>query len=342
MTALDQTSETQTGSIQTGSTQARSVQTSGPLDRERSSRTGPYHLSDEQVRFFDENGYLILRAWIVGELLERLQAAGTRWIERGLKDGGANRDHLFAEREVGRVMWRVDYVHDKGEAASLEPLGSPQVLAVAQSLCGPNFVPTYESMVFKQEGDGEKIPWHQDAVRPRNWRVFNFDLHLDESRTGGGALRVIPGSQHARADVCELTDQYGWDAPGAIHVEMQPGDVLLHDVMVVHGSERAQGKKLRRTIYYEFRAAEEIVAEGPWDRDWIGGRMCLVPLALKRHREAAPDAPQFGWQVSEEFRPAPQGSEQEELRIVHLTHTPGSHCSAGDAKRSAGDVKPAP
>lgn len=64
----------------------------------RSVHPGPYHLSDEQVRFFDENGYLILRAWIVGELLERLQAAGTRWIERGLKDGGANSDHLFAER----------------------------------------------------------------------------------------------------------------------------------------------------------------------------------------------------------------------------------------------------
>ena len=66
--------------------------------------------------------------------------------------------------------------------------------------------------------------------------------------------------------------------------------------------------------------------------------MRLVPLALKRHREAAPDAPQFGWQVSEEFRPAPQGSEQEELRIVHLSHTPGSHCSAGDVKPASKQV----
>ena len=297
--------------------------------------SSPYALSDEQVRFFDEHGYLILRNWVTGELLERLQAAGTRWIERGLADGGANRDHLFAEREVGRVMWRVDYVHDKGEAASLELLGSPQVLGVAQSLCGPNFVSTYESMVFKFEGDGEKIPWHQDAVHPRTWRIFNFDLYLDESRIGGGALRVIPGSQGVAADVCDLRDRYGWDVPGAIDVEMQPGDVLLHDVMVVHGSERAQGKKLRRTIYYEFRAAEEIVAEGPWDRAWIERRMRLLPLALRRHQEASPHAPQFDWQASEEFRPTSLGSEQEELRIAHLSHTPGSHCSAGDVKPSS-------
>lgn len=56
------------------------------------------------------------------------------------------------------MIWRVDYVHDKGESASLELLGSPQVLGMAQSLCEPNFVSTYESMVFKFEGDGEKIP----------------------------------------------------------------------------------------------------------------------------------------------------------------------------------------
>ncbi|MFB9993264.1 phytanoyl-CoA dioxygenase family protein [Deinococcus oregonensis] len=291
-----------------------------------------FHLTAEQVRFFDEQGYLILRNWVTGDLLTRLQGAGQRWIERGLEDGGKNSDHLFAVREAGRVMWRVDYVHDKGEPVSLELLGSPEVLGVAESLCGPNFVPTYESMVFKFEGDGEKVPWHQDAVHPRRWRIFNYDLYLDESRAGGGALRVIPKSQTAPADVCELAEQHGWDAPGSIYVEMEPGDVLLHDVMVVHGSERAEGKKLRRTIYYEFRAAEQIAAEGPWDQEWTERRMRLLPLALRRRQEAAPEHPQFDWQAAPEFRPASLGNEQEELRVVHLAHTPGSYCSAGDVK----------
>lgn len=63
-----------------------------------------FHLTAEQIRFFDENGYLVLRNWVTGDLLTRLQEAGQRWIERGLEDGGKNSDHLFAEREVGRVM----------------------------------------------------------------------------------------------------------------------------------------------------------------------------------------------------------------------------------------------
>ncbi len=296
----------------------------------------PYHLTPEQIRFFDENGYLVLRKWIPAELLARLQAAGDAWIEAGMGAEGWDAGHddfVFAERPGGRVMFRVNYLHNKGQAASLELLGSPQLLGVAESLCGPNFVPTYESMVFKQEGDGEAIPWHQDAVHPRGYRIFNFDLYLDHSRVGAGALRVVPGSQATKHDVCAIAEQYGWEHPNAIDVEMEPGDVLLHDVMIVHGSARALGNALRRTIYYEFRAAEEILEDGPWDREWIDRRMRLLPLGLARHAAASPEAEQFGWRASDEFRPASSGDEAAELKIAHVVHMRGSYCSAGDAKK---------
>lgn len=296
-----------------------------------------YHLSAAQVHFFDEHGYLILRDWIPRDLLARLQAAGAAWIERGSRADARDpdqKDFIFARRETGRVMFRVNYLHNKGEAASLELLGCPQVLAVAESLCGPNFVPTYESMVFKQAGDGAAIPWHQDAVHPhRHHRIFNLDLYLDPSHIGGGALRVVPRTQHHKQDICALTEQYGWEHPDAVHVEMEPGDVLLHDVMVVHGSEQVAGKALRRTIYYEFRAAEEILEDGPWDREWIDRRLRLVPLALRRYRERYPAAPPFRWGVEEAFRPVVTDDAEAELKIAHVGGMPGSFCSAGDAGR---------
>jgi ectoine hydroxylase-related dioxygenase (phytanoyl-CoA dioxygenase family) len=295
----------------------------------------PYHLTAEQLRFFDENGYLILRNWIPKDLLTRLQAAANRWIEQGWavnEDDDEHDDFNFAQREAGRVMFRVNYVHSKGEAASLELLGAPQMLAVAESMCGPNFVPTYESMVFKQAGDGEAIPWHQDAVQPRkNGRIFNYDLYLDHSIAGAGALRVLPRTQREKQDICKLTDAYGWDHPDAIDVEMEPGDVLLHDVMVVHGSARVAGKALRRTIYYEFRPAEEILADGPWDREWIDRRLRLIPLGLDAYHEAYPDVAPFQWNVTDEFRP---DGGRDELRILHMTGMPGSFCSAGDAVKA--------
>lgn len=293
-----------------------------------------YHLTDDQLAFFDTNGYVLLKNWIPELLLRRLQHASEVWMANGAHasaDDPFAVDYKFAHRGDKQVFWRVDYVHNKGEAASLELLGSPYVLGVAESMCGRNFVPTYESLVFKQEGDGAPVPWHQDAVHPRKHRIFNYDLYLDDSRAGAGALRVIPGTNVQAHDVCAIADHYGWDHPDAITVEVNAGDVLLHDVMVVHGSERTQGNALRRTLYYEFRAAEEIVEDGPWDETWIDRRMRLIPVALRRYQEAFPDAPQFDWHVDDHFKPETSGDDAIELKIAHEVHMNGSWCSAGDA-----------
>jgi hypothetical protein len=300
-----------------------------------------FHLSAEQVEQFDRDGFLILRQWIGPEMLRKLQASADRWIEDGLafeRQHGAGplpaSDYGFAQRPHGRVLFRVNYLHAKDEASSLELLGSPEVLGVVESLAGPNFLPTYESMVFKMPGDGEVIPWHQDAVFPRRFRVFNFDLYLDASRRDAGALHVIPGTQRETQDICSLAERHGWHPPGSVQVEMEPGDVLIHDDMVVHGSPRTAGAPLRRTIYFEFRPAEQILAEGPWDRTWIEKRMRLIPVALRRHQAAFPQAEQFAWRVSPEFKPAPVTDEASALRTVHEVHTSGTFCSAGGAAQA--------
>jgi ectoine hydroxylase-related dioxygenase (phytanoyl-CoA dioxygenase family) len=295
-----------------------------------------YRLTTEQVEAFDRQGYLVLRRRIPPALLGRLQEAADAWVAGGKKahdTGDGDDDYRFARRDGREVMFRVDYLHDKGRVASLELLGSPEVLGIAESLAGPNMVPTYEAMVFKDTGNGAPIRWHQDATHPRQYRIFNIDIYLDAALPGQGALRVVPGSQEGRVDVCEIEEQYGWEVPGSLEVTMGPGDVLVHDVMLVHGSAPTLGNALRRTLYYEFRPAEQILAEGPWDRSWVDKRLRLLPIAFAAYAEANPGQPGFTWQADPGFRPpAPAGAE---LRVPHLVHTPGSYCSAGDVPPQA-------
>ena len=294
--------------------------------------TSPYHLTPEQIAHFDAHGYVVLPGRIPADLLARLQNAADDWIAAGRAlgpDHPEGPDYQWATRGGARRMFRVDYLHGKGSPASLELLGSPAVLGIAESLAGPDLVPTYESLVFKDTGDGAAIDWHQDAVHPRTHRIFNIDVYLDASKAGEGALRVAPGSHLAPVDVCQLQDEFGWDAPGVVQVELEPGDVLVHDVMVVHGSEAVTGNRLRRTIYYEFRAAEQIRTEGPWDAEWVDRRMRLLPLGLEAHARRFPDSEQFQWNASPEVRPQMSGDADAELRIAHLVHSPGSYCSAG-------------
>lgn len=327
-------------------TTASYTPTTGSAQPPSASAT-PFHLTPEQVQFYDDNGYLILRNRVQGRLLARLQEAGHHWIAQGQALGGAavtgdaavsdivNSDYNFANRPGGRrVLFRVNYLHNKGHSASLELLGSPEVLGIAESLNGRNFVPTYESMVFKLVGDGERIAWHQDAVFPRRHRVWNLDLYLDPSTENGGALRVVPKSHKQVHDVCKFASDWEWHHPDMIVVEMQPGDILIHDDMVLHGSPQVDGAPLRRTIYYEFRSVEQILDEGPWGRDFIDKRLRLIPVAQQRYLEQFSDRPQFRWDVDAQYRPTMSASEQAELKIVHGVHTSGSYCSAGSSLKT--------
>ena len=287
-------------------------------------------LTTAQVDQFDRDGYLVLKQRIDPSLLSRLHTASERWMADGITQGPQkDGDWLFADRPTGRTMWRVDYIHSKGESASLELLGSRAVLGIAESLAGPDFVPTYESMVLKAAGDGAPVPWHQDAVHPRKHRMFNVDVYLDDSRRGAGALHVIPGSQVRRTDACALAETYGWELPGAIEVELEAGDVLVHDDMIVHGSPPASGNALRRTIYLEFRPARSILEDGPWTPEWMDARLRLIPLALAERAKWTDPGERFDWRISPDLRPDVTDDVEAELRVVHTVHTPGEWCSAG-------------
>src|SRR5262245_10674702 len=179
------------------------TRTESRLTKPSQSPRTPYHLTQDQLQFFDDNGYLILRQWIPPKLMERVRAAADAWIEHGLSatpDDPLYSDFGWKKGPNGRTFYAVGYLHNMGESASLELLGSPQVMAVAESMCGPNFVPTYESMVFKMTGSGAPIHWHQDAVHPRKHRIYNYDIYLDASHAGAGALRVVPRSHFKKVD----------------------------------------------------------------------------------------------------------------------------------------------
>ena len=298
--------------------------------------TSPYHLTPEQIESFDRDGFLVLRRRVTGALLEQLQTAGTDWVDQALLQqeattGNGNLDFAFASRANGRrVPFRVNYLHAKGNRASLITLGSPEILGIAESLAGPNFLSTYESMVFKMPGDGAIIDWHQDAVfAERKHRRFNIDISLDSAGKTTGALRVIPRSQNSIHDVCAMNDgTYDWENGKHLIVDMEPGDVLIHDDMVLHGSPRTQNNPMRRVVYFEFRPAQQVLEEGPWDKSFVDQRMRLIPLALKRFAEAFPDRTGFEWHADPELRPQMTADEDMELRVVHTVHTPGSYCSA--------------
>ena len=251
-------------------------------------------LSEDQLRSFREAGFLVVPGVLGEDELRGLQDETAVLVERA-SEGCADADFKYRNHELTdeRVPYRIEYVVDKTESCKAL-LGHPFVLRAVEQLQGPSFIPTWDSMVFKQMGAGAAIPWHRDADRTYcvdDVPIFNVDFYLDASdRTN--CLWVVPGSHRwsdeaAAAEVARL-GAGGFRTDGAVPVELAAGDVLLHDILLVHGSPPAQSG-LRRVLYFEFRPLAVEMAVGPHVPDYVALKQQVLQAALDRraHRPFA-------------------------------------------------------
>ena len=140
----------------------------------------------------------------------------------------------------------------------------------------------------KTRSSNWKVVWHQDltiAVRERkdihgfgSWTtkggvlhvqppaevmngILAIRLHLDESESDNGPLRVIPGSHREGRLSAERISS--WDKEKPITCTVPRGGALLMRPLLLHASGACAVPKPRRVIHLEFAATEL-----PYGLDW--------------------------------------------------------------------------
>ncbi len=261
-----------------------------PLEVDARGQEG---LTDAQAQTFLDHGLLVIRNLLAGEELAALQAQTQRLVDRAVA-GTDCPDTRYRNHELTgeRVPFRVEYVIDK-TAAGKALLGHPFILRSVELLQGPNFIPTWDSMVFKNAGAGAAIAWHRDggadcvvADKP----IFNVDFYLDAA-DHSNCLWGLPGShqwtwEQANQTIERLNDG-GFSTAGTVPLLMQPGDVLFHNILVLHGSPPTRDAPLRRVLYYEFRPGEVEHELGPHRPEYLPIKQKLL-LACLRDRALSP------------------------------------------------------
>jgi ectoine hydroxylase-related dioxygenase (phytanoyl-CoA dioxygenase family) len=257
-------------------------------------------ITEEQARFFKQNGLLLLRNLLSAGELQAMQEATLPLYQRATAGVSDDPDYLYAQHELSgeRIPFRIEYLIDKDPTlAARRLLGHPFILRSIERLQGRNFIPTWDSMVFKREGMGKAIPWHRDSDaygKPDvddSVAAVNVDFYLDGSDMSN-CLWGILGSNLWTAEEAAATCERLNKAPGqfstderCVAIPVRPGDVLFHNVLVLHGSAPAQSK-LRRVVYYEFRPAEVELAHGPHTEAYIGLKQRVLQSVI-RSRQAA-------------------------------------------------------
>jgi ectoine hydroxylase-related dioxygenase (phytanoyl-CoA dioxygenase family) len=216
-------------------------------------------LTAEQIGQYHENGYVI---------------PDYRLPESDLADIRSHHERLVARHPEFRNYCPTLLAYD---LAFLNYARNPDILDMVEQVLGPNIALWNSSFFAKPARDGYETPWHQDGeywpLRPM--ATCTVWIAVDAASSENGCLQVIRGSHKARrlrshhtnADP-ELTlhqeiDDDEIDLSEAVGLELEAGQISLHDVYLTHGSLANRSERPRRGMTLRYMPTSTV-----FDRDF--------------------------------------------------------------------------
>lgn len=200
------------------------------------------NLSQAQVSEYEEEGFLFPFSVLTADEVSRFRSA----LE-------SLEEHL-ASRHQDLPLWQT-HLHFRW-AYNLAT--HPAVLDIIESIIGPNILVHTSSIFRKEPCDGASIPWHQDG---HYWhldapRLVTAWIALSDSNAENGCMRVIPRTHHQRLAHTSMRDKENMLASGlrlagsideasAVDINLKAGQMSLHHLNMVHGSQ-SNGTNKRR------------------------------------------------------------------------------------------------
>ncbi|MCK5424618.1 MAG: phytanoyl-CoA dioxygenase family protein [Emcibacter sp.] len=247
-------------------------------------------LSDDEKGFFLENGFVILRNILGEEERLLLIKEMDRLADEGQDAKDAAEDFCYGKghKSGEDVLRRIDYIIDKSEACKVL-LAHPYILRSVEKLMGKDFIPTWDASVFKLPGEGIVVPWHRDSRNhcAGETPIFNVDFYLDDADEDT-CIWGIPKSHkwsEEKASPYYKSEDFSFEK--AVPIPVKAGDVIFHNINVLHGSPANKSDKMRRVVYYEFRTASVETAKGPHRPDYIPLKQEQLLACIEQRNKAA-------------------------------------------------------
>lgn len=201
-------------------------------------------LSEQEITAYRRDGQVTPSWQLPGDLLESIRGA----LSRRLLLHGEKRPDFIPLPHVATSEARGEALDIAREFFSF--VTHPALLDLVEPLIGSDIVMWASALFCKPAGTGLEVPWHQDGqywpIRPR--ATTTVWMALDDVDSGNGCMRVIPGSHvmgqfsHIVSDredlvLNNMVDDPRIDLATARDIDLKAGQVSLHDVDIVHGSQ---------------------------------------------------------------------------------------------------------
>jgi len=194
--------------------------------------------------------------------------------------------------------------------ACLRTYAHPDLLAVAAAVNGDDFVPFADALFIKEPGLGASVAWHQDGTT--HWDTpswdegshgFNFMGQL-YGCTAANGVWVVPGTHKlGKLDIKAKVHAAGTERlPDAVPMLCKPGDVVISNRQLLHGSFANTSADWRVTINMGFhrRASVQDVRGGGlhsapavYDDAHIAERSRIIGYAIDARLQRFPNEQPF-------------------------------------------------
>ncbi|MCJ8328654.1 MAG: phytanoyl-CoA dioxygenase family protein [Lentisphaeria bacterium] len=250
-------------------------------------------LNKEQIEFYEQNGYLILRKLIPEDEIAEM------------------RQELFeiiAKPWEGSCKISIPYENEHAGKDPLNPLGAYFVIASQLlgdrwvklcmderfvmpmvDLLGPNINLHDQKIPMKPPGHVSDQRWHQDWVYERHDRpdLAAVLLYLDETKPGSGATKIAPGT-HLKGEIphdresnqISIEDDIIGD--NWLQPEMNPGDAIIIHTHLAHSVGDNLSDETKALVAHVYKTAEAI--------DTHGNNRQLAELPVARNGKMAFEA----------------------------------------------------
>jgi hypothetical protein len=197
------------------------------------------HLSSQEKSHYLEKGYVVPGWRFPQQRMDGMRAA----LDRLIADNPGVRPEKLVSAHLENGKEGV-----KGSRAFLDLARDPDLVELISDAIGEDVILWGCQVFCKPGGDGLETPFHQDGhywpIRPL--ATCTAWVALDPSKKENGCLKVVPGSHlkkqlhsHLREDREDLvlTNRIeAFDESTAVDIELEPGQMSLHDIYMIHGA----------------------------------------------------------------------------------------------------------
>lgn len=228
-------------------------------------------LTKEQRDFFEQNGFIHFKRFIsketVAQLLSEAEKIQQDWVNRDLKMINGVPIKYGKDVDGKKIVQRFAFLNQHSPLFA-EILKDERLRALFE------FIGQADCRIGDSEKDGlvfnhyintdnsnySQLGWHTDALRDifqgqKIMPMLNVGIHLDNSTTDNGGLRIIPGTHNKGIGTLLFKKIYFISHKPdkkELGLNVEAGDLTVHDGRLWHRVARSPfvGEKSRRRVMY--------------------------------------------------------------------------------------------